>query len=160
MQTNQKSKHTHEKRSTHCPTMLHKRFYCCFCYYDTIRYDTRCYFNVCSKADISQLNLPHGTFHSFKWLHTLTTSCFSKLHRVIYILYGRYDECLLIQSPEKPRGRYARSNMSSKENGSSSSELLAPAQTDRVNFSRLLFRKIGLQCFDAVRWAAGRVSGL
>jgi len=25
-----------------------------------IRYDTRCYFNVCSKADISQLNLPHG----------------------------------------------------------------------------------------------------
>jgi len=29
--------------------------------YDTIRYDTRCYFNVCSKADISQLNLPHGT---------------------------------------------------------------------------------------------------
>jgi len=29
--------------------------------YDTIRYDTRCYFNVHSKADISQLNLPHGT---------------------------------------------------------------------------------------------------
>jgi len=29
--------------------------------YDTIRYDTRCYFNVRSKADISQLNLPHGT---------------------------------------------------------------------------------------------------
>ena len=26
---------------------------------DTIRYDTRCYFNVRSKADISQLNLPH-----------------------------------------------------------------------------------------------------
>ena len=25
-----------------------------------IRYDTRCYFNVCSKADMSQLNLPHG----------------------------------------------------------------------------------------------------
>jgi len=23
--------------------------------------DTRCYFNVHSKADISQLNLPHGT---------------------------------------------------------------------------------------------------
>jgi len=30
-------------------------------WYDTIRYDTRCYFNVRSKADISQLNLPHGT---------------------------------------------------------------------------------------------------
>ena len=26
----------------------------------TIRYDTRCYFNVRWKADISQLNLPHG----------------------------------------------------------------------------------------------------
>ena len=28
---------------------------------NTIRYDTKCYFNVRSKADISQLNLPHGT---------------------------------------------------------------------------------------------------
>ena len=27
----------------------------------TIRYVTRCYFNVRSKADISQLNLPHGS---------------------------------------------------------------------------------------------------
>ena len=27
----------------------------------TIRYDTRCYFNVRSCADISQLNPPHGT---------------------------------------------------------------------------------------------------
>ena len=27
----------------------------------TIRYDTRCYFNVRSKANTSQLNLPHGT---------------------------------------------------------------------------------------------------
>ena len=26
----------------------------------TIRYDTRCYFNVRSKADMSQLNLPRG----------------------------------------------------------------------------------------------------
>ena len=26
-----------------------------------IRYDIKCYFNVRSKADISQLNLPHGT---------------------------------------------------------------------------------------------------
>ena len=26
-----------------------------------IRYGTRCYFNVRSKADMSQLNLPHGT---------------------------------------------------------------------------------------------------
>ena len=28
---------------------------------DTIRYDARCYFNVRSKANMSQLNLPHGT---------------------------------------------------------------------------------------------------
>ena len=30
---------------------------------NTLRYDydTRCYFNVRLKADISQLNLPHGT---------------------------------------------------------------------------------------------------
>ena len=27
---------------------------------DTIRYDQRCYFNVRSKANMSQLNLPHG----------------------------------------------------------------------------------------------------
>jgi len=26
----------------------------------TIRYDTTCYFNVRSKADMSRLNLPHG----------------------------------------------------------------------------------------------------
>jgi len=25
-------------------------------------YDTRCYFNVCSKADASQLNLPHACY--------------------------------------------------------------------------------------------------
>jgi len=25
-----------------------------------IQYDTRCYFNVCSKGNMSQLNLPHG----------------------------------------------------------------------------------------------------
>jgi len=27
---------------------------------DTIRYDTRCYFNVRSKANVRKLNLPHG----------------------------------------------------------------------------------------------------
>ena len=32
----------------------------------TILYDTRCYFNVRSKADISQLNLPHGNVKSVK----------------------------------------------------------------------------------------------
>ena len=31
------------------------------CNSHTIRHDTRCYFNVQSKADMSQLNLPHGT---------------------------------------------------------------------------------------------------
>ena len=35
------------------------------CYLLTyLRYDTRCYFNVRSKADISQLNLPHGKVSS------------------------------------------------------------------------------------------------
>ena len=29
--------------------------------YDTIRYDTRCYSNMRLKADMSQLNVPHGT---------------------------------------------------------------------------------------------------
>jgi len=29
--------------------------------HDTIRYDTRCYFNVRAKTDTSQLNLPNGT---------------------------------------------------------------------------------------------------
>ena len=28
--------------------------------FDTIRYDTRCYYNVRSKADMNRLNLPHG----------------------------------------------------------------------------------------------------
>jgi len=27
---------------------------------EVLRYDTRCYFNVRSKADMSRLNLPHG----------------------------------------------------------------------------------------------------
>jgi len=40
-----------------------KQFYCSLSVSErplvTIRYDTRCYFNVRSKADISQLNLPH-----------------------------------------------------------------------------------------------------
>jgi len=27
-----------------------------------LRYDTRCYFSVRSKADMSQLNLPHGNY--------------------------------------------------------------------------------------------------
>jgi len=34
--------------------------YLCYAFYDTIRYDTRCYINVHSKANMSHLNLPHG----------------------------------------------------------------------------------------------------
>ena len=30
------------------------------------QYDTRCYFSVRSKADMSQLNLPHGTDNYIK----------------------------------------------------------------------------------------------
>ena len=41
-----------------------------------IRYDTRCYFNVRSKADISQLNLPHvwtycGSVERFRYQNLL-----------------------------------------------------------------------------------------
>ena len=44
----------HGRRSSTC--RVHTRRYS-----QHTRYDTRCYFNVRSKADISQLNLPHGT---------------------------------------------------------------------------------------------------
>ena len=36
----------------------------------TIRYGTRCYFNVRSKADISQLNLPHGLHRKAAYTYT------------------------------------------------------------------------------------------
>ena len=45
--------------STSC-RLLRCSLRCAVLFY-TIRYDTRCYFNVRSKANISQLNLPHGT---------------------------------------------------------------------------------------------------
>jgi len=35
-----------------------------YTYFITIRYDTRCHFNVRSKADTSQLNLPHAHTHA------------------------------------------------------------------------------------------------
>ena len=49
MPDTKKTKYSYKKSAmfNNCPTRL--------------RYDTRCYFNVRSKADISQLNLPHGT---------------------------------------------------------------------------------------------------
>jgi len=77
--------HTHAHARTHARTHTHTRAHAhhttslavgCICALhaemcgiysnqcekdDTIRYDTRCYFNVRSKADMSQLNLPHGT---------------------------------------------------------------------------------------------------
>ena len=62
----------------------------------TIRYDTRCYFNVRSKADISQLNLPHGGGHNNrahkllsltdKVLKTTLPSC---LHNLITVQLPR-----------------------------------------------------------------------
>jgi len=30
-------------------------------FWHSMRYDTRCYYNVRSKADTNQLNVPHGT---------------------------------------------------------------------------------------------------
>ena len=50
-----------EAPPVHTPTDTQTQFERDVIRYDTIRYDTRCYFNVRSKADISQLNLPHGT---------------------------------------------------------------------------------------------------
>jgi len=37
--------------------------------HSTIWYDTRCYFNVRSKADKSQLNLPHGKVSKYEYLY-------------------------------------------------------------------------------------------
>ena len=37
------------------------------------RYDTRCYFNVRSKADMSQLNLPHGNVRALQQLFLRVT---------------------------------------------------------------------------------------
>ena len=40
--------------------VIQPRTLCKQTYNDTIRYDTKCYFNVRSKADMNRLNLPHG----------------------------------------------------------------------------------------------------
>jgi len=50
--------HTAFSKAASVVSKIHSRR---FREYDTIRYDTRCYFNVRSKANMSQLNLPHGT---------------------------------------------------------------------------------------------------
>jgi len=46
--------------------------------YDTIRYDTRCYFNVRWKADISQLNLSVCD-------HIFSTTCLCDLHHYFFV---------------------------------------------------------------------------
>jgi len=46
--------------SGHIRRMENAHFHSRIFSHDTIRYDTRCYFNVRSKADISRLNPPHG----------------------------------------------------------------------------------------------------
>jgi len=44
-----------------------------------LRYDTRCYFSVRSKADMSQLNLPHGNYTSHDIILTnIITHCSSQ----------------------------------------------------------------------------------
>jgi len=52
--------------------------------YSTIRYDTRFYFNVRSKADISQLNLPH----------VFVTSCIITICHVISFITARCYACI------------------------------------------------------------------
>jgi len=49
---------------------------------DTIRYDTRCYFNVRSKADISQLNLPDGLKYFITHFHLV--SCIPQNEMVVF----------------------------------------------------------------------------
>ena len=46
-----------------------------------IRYDTRCYFNVRSKADISQLNLPHGNRQLKKCKNRKKVKCMHAFRR-------------------------------------------------------------------------------
>ena len=48
-------------RQTDRPTIIATLRFATAEIYDTIRYHTRCCFYVRSKADTSQLNLPHGT---------------------------------------------------------------------------------------------------
>jgi len=43
------------------------------CTNDTIRYDTRCYINVRLKANMSQLNLPHGSRKKVIAIHKFVT---------------------------------------------------------------------------------------
>jgi len=56
----------HQPFTVSVQAQKYSRLRVCFCRssfvpYDAIRYDTRCYFNVLLKANMSQLNLPHGT---------------------------------------------------------------------------------------------------
>ena len=61
----------------------------------TIRYDTRSYFNVHSKTDISQLNLPHGTKLK-KWKREKLKSKKTDILRSIGIQSGESMESVLL----------------------------------------------------------------
>ena len=49
------------------------RITCLCAFWPFVRYDTRCYFNVCSKANMSQLNLPHGKLN-LPWFFSVQTA--------------------------------------------------------------------------------------
>ena len=51
-----------------------------------LRYDTRCYFNVRSKADISQLNLPHNVLPACL-IYDLFMSFLKKINDFCQITY-------------------------------------------------------------------------
>jgi len=56
--------HIHVRPITDLCVSVHVSITCeliLICSQLVLRYDTRCYFNVRSKANMSQLNLPHGT---------------------------------------------------------------------------------------------------
>ena len=63
----------HSKLCTDMKFLLESQDECC--------YDTRCYFNVCSKADISQLNLGHT--------HTRLMALFSGTTQVSWYQKGK-----------------------------------------------------------------------
>jgi len=58
-----------------------------------MRYDTRCYFNVRSKADMSQLNLPHGTDNSTVEKEKNWKVKKTNVLRSIGKQFGEYVEC-------------------------------------------------------------------
>ena len=129
-----------------------------------LRYGTRCYFNVRSKDDISQLNLPHGT-----------KNCKSGKIKKKQIWSD-----VLVNSPGRPRSQSWRRKTRLRREGfaekreilslewkiegvmdDESSESMEPTEgVPLVGLGESECVVVFLQCCDAVGWAAGRASSL